>query len=112
MAKGAADRFHAQLADGDDDAIYQEADRAYKRSVTKEASHQLMVRVRRRMGQIQRAEYQSFLMSEATDGTFITLRYNTKFSNGDLEEEFTFRIDQGRATLVRYEASSPNLLAE
>ncbi|HEV2177386.1 MAG TPA: hypothetical protein VGW33_09315 [Terriglobia bacterium] len=106
-AKQAVERFHNELKAGDDDRVYDDADSAYRTSVSRQANHELLMRVRRKMGQFQRAEYQSFLMSAVTQGTFVALKYKAQFTNGDLEEQFTFRLEGEHATLVRYQASSP-----
>ena len=53
------------------------------------------------------AHSRGFVPRFATNGHFVTLIYHAKFARGAAEENFTFRIDNGRASLVGYHITTP-----
>jgi hypothetical protein len=113
IARGAVEQFHQQLAAQQDDSIYDAADdHAYKQSVSRETNHGFLSRIRRKMGAFKSSTNTSYFVNASTNGTFVRLQYKTQCANGELDEGFVWRVEGGRAILVRYEANSPLLLTD
>jgi hypothetical protein len=109
IARRAVEQFHQQVATRQDDAVYDATDPAYKESMSRESHRGFFERIRRKMGILQSSKNTGYVANSATNSTFVRLRYKTQCANGELDEVFVWRIERGRAVLVRYEASSPLL---
>jgi hypothetical protein len=112
IARRAAEEFHQQVAAGQDDTVYDAADLAYKESVSRETNHAFFLRIRRKMGVFKSNKNTSYFLNKTTNGTFVRLQYKTECANGDLDEEFLWRIEGAHAVLVRYQANNPLLLTD
>lgn len=106
------EQFHKQFAAQQDDAIYDAADPAFRRSLSREVSHKFFSRIRRKMGACQDSKETNYFVNEGTSGTFVTLNYQTKCAYGELIEQFVWRINGGHALLVGYRANNPRLLTD
>lgn len=111
-ARQAVDGFHQKLMKAQDDAIYDGAHASYRSTVSRETNRGLFARIRRKMGAFADSTNTQYLTNASTSGTFVTLHYTTKCANGDLEEQFVWRVDAGEARLVSYRANSPLLLTD
>lgn len=107
IAKRGVDVFHRQLATGQDDVIYETADPKFRASVSEEAAHAFLARIRQKMGACQDSKNIGYLVNKSTNGTFVTLQYRTKCTHGDLDERFVWRIERDQSLLVSYRANSP-----
>ncbi len=112
IARRAVEQFHRQIAAGQDDAIYDETDSAYKESMSPEAHEGFFARIRRKMGAFKNSTNTGYFINTSTTGTLVRLQYKTQCANGELGEGFVWRIEGERAILVRYEANSPLLLTD
>lgn len=111
-AKLAVDQFHRELAAARDDTIYDGAGTEYWQSITRESNHGMMARIRRKLGSCKESLNTQFFNNATTSGTFVTLHYKSTCTNGELDEDFKWRIEGDRAVLVGYRASSPLLLTD
>lgn len=111
-AERATEEFHRHFSAGQDDAIYDAADPAYKGSLSRESNRSFLSRIRRKMGDCRDSQATRWFVNSTTNGTFVTLRYAVKCSSGDLQEEFVWRILRGRAVLVRYKVDGAALLVD
>ena len=112
IGRQGVEQFHKQFTAQQDDAIYDAADPAFRRSLSREVSHEFFSRIRRKMGACQDSKEINYLVNESTSGTFVTLHYQTKCANGELNEQFVWRISRGQALLVGYRANNPRLLTD
>jgi predicted small secreted protein len=109
LAGHAVDEFHQQFAAGEDSAIYAAADPAYRAAFSQKANHELLSRIRQKLGACQGARYTSEFVNFQMSGTFVTLSENRNCAHGNLQEVFKWRISSGRPFLYGYRASSPLL---
>ncbi len=112
IARRAADQFHQQIAAGQEDAIYNATDPAYKEFMSREAHDGFFARIRRKMGGFKGSTNTGYFINASTTGTLVRLQYKTQCANGELDEGFVWRIEGERAILVRYEANSRLLLTD
>ncbi len=111
-ASAAVEQFHRQIAAEQDDAIYDAADARWKQAIDRQTSHKFFSRLRRRMGNCFQATNSSYRINFTTSGTFVNLQYATKCDQGNLDENFSWHISDGKAYLVAYNANSPLLLTD
>lgn len=112
IGRQGVEQFHKQFTAQQDDAIYDAADPAFRRSLSREVSHEFFSRIRRKMGACLDSKETSYFVNDSTSGTFATLHYQTKCANGELNEQFVWRISKGHALLVSYSANNPRLLTD
>jgi hypothetical protein len=110
MAQRAADGFHQSLKAHADGTIAVDVAPAFYEVVGMEARRTYLARIRSTLG----APVSSSLLNVHVDhmpaGTFLSARYQTHFEKGDAQEDFSWRIENGRPYLVAYTAASRLLL--
>jgi len=106
LATAAADNFHKQLNAGAFDAIYGNSDRLMKNAGPAKGFVELLSGIHNKLGDFKSAEAPGWNDQVTTNGHFVTLIYQSKYARGAAQENFTFRIDSGRATLVGYHISA------
>jgi len=111
-AKTASDNFHQEMATANYSAIYDSASSEFRSSGPRETLIGFLQRVNRKMGTCGEASQQGINVNYNTAGSFVTLSYSRKCANGELGEQFVWRIEGGKALLVRYNANSPVLLTD
>lgn len=107
VASAAADHFHEQLDAGSFDAIYAESDRLMKNASSAKSFTLFLSEVHNKLGDFKSAETPGWNDQVTTNGHFVTLIYHSKYERGAADENFVFRIDGGRATLVGYRLTTP-----
>jgi len=105
VATAAADSFHQQFNAGAFDAIYANSDRLMKNAGPAKGFVELLSGIHSKLGDFKSAETPGWNDQVTTNGHFVTLIYQSKYALGAAEENFTFRIDGGHATLVGYHIS-------
>jgi len=53
-----------------------------------------------------------FFINASTNGTFVTLTYKTDFTHGSAQERFIWTLTGGKATLIRYNIDSRDLIVK
>jgi len=108
-AEAAVARFHQMLDAGQFHEIYAATDSAF-RSATPEAElTQVLQVVHDRLGAVREANRQGWHVNYSNGVTSVELNYNTTFVTAPGTEHFVYRINNGAATLVRYDVNSDAL---
>lgn len=111
-AERATDDFHLQAAKGNYAGIYDASSATFKAAASRDMLTGMMQRINRKLGPCAAPERQGFNVNYNTGGTFVVLNYTRKCANGPLEENFTWRVENGKAVLYGYHANSPLLATD
>jgi hypothetical protein len=114
--KSAAERevvdFHRQLAAGNYAALYAAGHAELKKAASEKDFILLLDAVHRKLGTVVSSAPAGSKVFSGTGGTTVRLGYQTKFSDGDGVETFTYRIEGGRALLLGYNINSMALITK
>ena len=111
-AKTATDNFHQQMAAANYAAIYDVTNSGFRANTSRETLIGFLKRINRKLGPCGEASQQGFNVNYNTGGAFVTLSYSRKCAKAELEEQFVWQIEGGKALLFRYNADSPVLLTD
>ena len=111
-AERASDEFHLQMAKGNYGGIYDATGAPFKATTSRDLLIGMLQRINRKLGACGAASRQGFNVNYNTGGTFAMISYTRKCANGPLEENFTWRIEGGKAVLYGYHANSPVLATD
>jgi len=109
-AEAAVEHFHRQLNDAAFDAIYDQSDDAMKAQATQEKLVKLLSAVHRKLGNFQSANSTGWKVFTGTEGTTVTLGYNTTYEHGQANETFIFHLTGGKALLEGYNINSLDMI--
>jgi hypothetical protein len=110
MVQHAVDEFHQSLKAHEDGTVAVDLAPAFYQSVGVEARRAYLARIRSRLGSPLSSSPLNIHVDQLPAGTFLSARYQTRFENGDAQEDFSWQIENGRPYLVAYTAASPLLL--
>lgn len=108
-ARTAVDHFHSQMSSGDYGSIYDSATSVFKSAGTREQFEAFLKGVKLKMGACADATQKQWRINATTAGTFVQLSYVRKCANGDLNELFTWKMENGKTVLNGYNANIPLL---
>lgn len=108
-AEGGVTSFHQALDGGQYGQIYDGSDQAFKSVTTRNDFITLLKLVHDRLGPFKSGSTTGLNDNINGGGHFLTLQENSKFDKGPAVENFVFRLNGGRTSLVGYHVSS-NLL--
>jgi hypothetical protein len=111
-ARKAVDQFHQRMSAGEYEVIYDSSTNAFKAAGSKDQMQGFFKRVNRKMGVCTEATQKSWNINATTSGTFVQLSYSRRCANGDLQEHFVWKMENGKPTLQGYNVNSPLLLAD
>jgi hypothetical protein len=111
-AANAVSGFHEMLDAGQFDSIYDASSDDLKRASTRQDFDASLEAVHRKLGSTQSANQLGWTVNYKTSGTFVRLRYGTKYSGGDAREEFVYRMQGEKASLVWYDIKSVALVTK
>jgi len=109
VAQRASDEFHLQFAKGNYGGIYDASGSEFKSSSSRDQIITFLQMVNSKLGACGEPESQSSNVNYLTSGTFATMIYKRKCANGLLEENFSWRLEDGKAVLRGYHVNSPAL---
>ena len=109
-AEAAVEHFHQQLNDAAFDTLYAEADDALKAQATQEKLTKLLSAVHRKLGNFQSAKSTGWKVFTSTDGTTVTLSYNSTYEHGEAGETFIYHVTGGKALLNGYNINSADMM--
>ena len=112
VAESAVGQFHNQYNAGQFHDIYNQADDGFKRSDSEAHLVQFFEALQRKLGTVKDANQTGWHVNATTNGTIVTLAYDTEFSEGKGTEEFVFRVNGDKALLYNYHVNSPLLLTK
>ena len=104
--------FHEMLDASQFDAIYVGSAQDMKNAVKQEEFVTFLQAVHKKLGNLKSTVPQGWRINYQTSGTFVALGYETHFAEGDATEEFTYRVDSNKATLVGYHVNSMALITK
>lgn len=110
LAEQEVPNFHTQLDAAQFNEIYEASAEDLKTVTTKQDFVAFLSAVNRKLGKVLKSEKTTWNVNYHTSGTFITLAYNTTFTNGAGTEQFVYKLLNGRALLVGYHINSNTLI--
>jgi hypothetical protein len=111
-AESAVNRFHQQLNAEKYGEIYAQSDEKYRGAVKEADSNALFEAIHRKLGNVKNATQSNWRVNATTGGTFVSLVYDTEFTEGRGAEQFVFLVSGERATLLNYNINSPLLITK
>jgi hypothetical protein len=111
VAQEAAAHFHEMMSAGQLEQIYAQSDDSFKKVTTPEYLTRFLSVVNGRLGVVMTSESIGWTTGYTPSGTFITLRYTTKFEHGTGTETFLYRSADGKVLLAGYHIDSIDLIA-
>jgi Protein of unknown function (DUF4019) len=102
--------FHSQLDSERYSEMYAEADEGFKKATSQADLEKFLRAVHQKLGKVETANQTSWLMNTSSDGAFVTLTYDTQFSDGKATEQFVWHVTDGSAALFNYNISSAELV--
>ena len=109
-AESAVSTFREQLSKSAFGEIYNAAADDWKKSISREDSDAFLGAVNRKLGAVKSSTQTGWRDNATTSGHFVTLVYHTKFENGDGDETFVYRLEDGRSVLAGYHINSMAML--
>ena len=109
-ARSAVDEFHRQVAAEQAGMIFDGATDHFRSSLSREFNRARFVRLRQKMGVCRSSQATSMSVNATNLGTFVSMKYSTRCANRQLDESFVWLIENEKARLYDYSASSPLLL--
>lgn len=103
-------RFRQLLDATQFDVIYQESSDEMKESTKQEDLVRLLDALHRKLGTSKSAERQHMGVAYITNGTFVTMVYNTSYTEGPATEHFVYRMDGDMPKLYSFHVNSPLFL--
>ena len=110
VAEKAVTAFHQQLDAGQFAESYKGASSEFRSATTEADWVKLAGAVHRKLGKFLSSTQLGWNDQSTTSGHFIALGYKSKFEHGDATEQFTYRIDGGKASLAGYNVNSNALI--
>jgi hypothetical protein len=111
-AERAVTEFHEQLDKSDFKGIYSASHPDFKTAETEKDFVELLEAVHRKLGTVQDSQKGGWRINSFNLKTDVLLDYNTKFTGGDAQESFDYRIKGGKAILRSYHINSRALIVK
>lgn len=113
LAENGAAMFHSQLDTEQYTAIYAGADDKFKNATSEADLTKLLTAVRTKLGMMHESKLVSWHVGFYTGtGETVMLVYDTKFADGAGQEQFSWHIQNGVATLYGYRINSNDLISK
>lgn len=106
LADAAVKRFHQQLNNQQYGQIYSEAHPALATGKGQEDLARLLEAMSAKLGEVRSETFGTMNVQATTNGTFITVQYNTEFASGPALETFTWMKDGDKLKLYGYNIRS------
>lgn len=110
VAEKAIAAFHAQLDAAQFDAIYAGSAKEMKSTTTQAQLTAFLAAVHRKLGLLKSGKSVGWNENLNPGGHFMTINYQAVYERGPAAENFVYRIDDGKATLVGYHVNSDALV--
>jgi len=104
--------FHQQLDRGEFKPIYDATHSDFKGATSEKDFIALLDAVHRKLGLVQSSERDGWTVNAANFKVNVSLRYKTKFAEGDAFETFTYRVEGEKALLLGYNINSQTLITK
>lgn len=110
VAEAAVTQFHSMLDAGQYARIYKDTDVEFKKTTPEEKFTKLLTVVKKKMGPVKSTKQVGWNDNATPNGHFISITYQTKFTNGDGVESFRYKIVDKKAALIGYNINSDTLV--
>jgi hypothetical protein len=104
--------FHEKLNAGQFDVIYSTSDEAFRKAAPKEKVLELFSAVQRKLGKAMSSSTKTWNVKTFNFETKVVLVVQTEFERGKGTESFTFRVSDGKASLVGYNINSLDMMTK
>jgi hypothetical protein len=111
-AEAGVSTFREQLSRGAFGEIYETAADDWKKAISREDSDAFLGAVNRKLGAVKSTAQTGWRDNATTGGHLVILVYHTKFENGDGDETFEFRLEDGHAVLSGYRINSMAMMVK
>jgi hypothetical protein len=105
-------RFHRQLDSQDYADVYMQADQKFRDATKWDDFVAFMTAVHRKPGPVGNAARKSFFVNYNTAGSQIRVNYDTKFAEGNAEEQFLWSKKADNLALLGYNIDSNALITK
>jgi hypothetical protein len=112
VATAASVRLHEQLEHSGYEQIYSDADALFKMKLTKDVAIKFLARVHRKLGNCQYSGPTTWQVNASQNGAIVVLTFRDRCLSGEADETSTWRVFDGRASLVGLNVNSPVLLTD
>jgi hypothetical protein len=112
VAEKAVENFHSQFNSEQYEEIINAAEEEFRNSASKEEMTTFFQAIHRKLGSVRRSTQTQFGVNVNTGGSFVTLAYQSEFTDGKATEQFVWRIRDDNAFLLRYDVNSPQLITK
>jgi len=102
--------FHDQMNADQFAEIYESTHKDFKSNTSKETTDKLFSAIRRKLGKIESSKMVNWNVNTHNTVTTVVLVSNTKFTDGEATETFTYRVDGEKALLIGYNINSLDML--
>lgn len=109
-AEAGVSAFHESFNASDLAGIYDRSDKVMKDAAPRDQFLKLMTVFRTRLGAFRSGKTIGWNDNYGTAGHIVTLNRSAQFEKGDGQEQFLFRINDKKASLVGYHVNSDALL--
>ena len=104
--------FHEKLDAGRFDEIYSAADDAFRNAAPKEKVLRLFSAVEKKLGKVKSSSTKTWNVKTFNFVTRVVLVAETEFEHGTGTETFTFRVSEGKASLIGYKMDSLDMMTQ
>ena len=102
--------FHEKLNAGRFDEIYSTADEAFHKAAAKEKALELFSAIGKKLGKAKSSSTKTWKVNTFNLVTTVVLVVETEFEHGKGTETFTFRVSDGKASLIGYNINSLDMM--
>jgi hypothetical protein len=110
LAQQNVHHFHDRFNRSEYQEIFAEATNEFRGASPEPDTNAFFAKVHEKLGDFAHSDEPKYFANVSTNGTFITLIYNTEFTRGKGQERFIWRIDADQARLLDYRIDSKDLI--
>ena len=111
LAENEVPRFHEALDSSQFEFLYNNGSENLKKAATMKEFVSLLEAVHRKLGNVSSSNKKTWNVNYHTSGTFVTLTYDTVFTQGKGTEQFVYKLSGKEAQLVGYHINSNDLIS-
>ncbi len=109
-SREAVNQFHAHLNRGEYADILAQGTDEFRKSASDAELTSFFDAIHRKLGDFLTASSPSYFVQATTNGTFITLTYESTFQRGKGTEKFVWKMESGKVRLMNYNIGSRELI--
>ena len=102
-AKESVEQFYREFNAEQFQNIYALTDKSYRANLTEQESAGFFKTLHSKFGKVMEKKLLNVTTNYSTDGVKLILTYNTIYELGQSSEQFIWKLEKGKARLVRYD---------